>query len=65
MGKETIFIKVEKLYTRVIGLMEKSKGLVSLLLKIIMDIVVNGRIIKNKVKVAISTRMDKNMTDNG
>lgn len=61
MVKAIIFIRVERLFIRVIGKTAKSKDLASLLFRIIMDIRVNGKIIKSKAKAVISTLMGRNM----
>jgi hypothetical protein len=60
MVKAIISIKVGRLFIRVIGKMAKKKGLVSLSFRITMDIRVNGKIIKSKVKDVTSTPMDRN-----
>lgn len=63
--KEVMFIKVEKLFIKEIGKMEKNKVLDNFQLKKVMDILVNGRITKNKEKDAIFTQINNNMMVNG
>lgn len=65
MDKEIISIKVAKLSIKETGKMEKNKDSVNWSYKIIMDIQVNGKIIKSKEKDHIFTQMAKNMMVNG
>lgn len=65
MDKATIFILKIKRSIKVIGRMEKRRGLESLLLKINMAILGNGKTTERKERGRIYIQTDKDTKDNG
>ncbi len=61
MVRATIYIRIEKLFIKGIGIKAKSNNLESLYFKIVMGIQVNGRITKNREEALIITVMEKDM----